>query len=241
MELVVELDAHRTVALGDDDRSQVVGGTASDRIHARGTGLDVAAQLGCLGQVHVQLLGVVDQVDAVVVGAEVGSPIRHSHGNVVAEVVGLTRTKTGQRVHELLEGISVRVVRNEAVHVMGRALGVHGPERSRGKSPFLGGLVVRDRTGGLDGGLDFSLGGSQRSFASRAVTLCSGLAGLHHGATTDGTLDDGVLIATYRGCGCASLRLLGHGVFGIEADSREQGCGERQQTVELLKHEAPRL
>jgi len=106
--LVDELHADRLVALGDDGRPHVA---RRGDLLARGVELDVSAQLGGR-KVRVQLLGVLDQGDHVIVRTRIGGCIGYGDRELLAEVV--RRVEQRQRVDELTNagaghGVTARV------------------------------------------------------------------------------------------------------------------------------------
>ena len=116
---VAEQDAYRPVLLGDDGRAKIVSWASS---------LAVTAQCGW-GQVRVHLLGVLDQLDFVVVCSGVSGRVRDGDRDILAEVIGCTSAQAGQLVDELLHaahnhGVLTREVEHLRSEGVGARLGV---------------------------------------------------------------------------------------------------------------------
>ena len=96
-QLIGELDAHRSVALGHNRRAEDIG--LADRRVSR-VDLHVAPQQRGR-QIRVQLLRILDEIDFVVVGAGIGRCVGNGDRNVLPKLVGVCRAQTGQLGDEL--------------------------------------------------------------------------------------------------------------------------------------------
>ncbi len=104
-ELVEKLEAHGPVALGDDQRPQIITGCI------RAVLLVIAPEQGSrYGQVRVHLLLVLLQSDLIIVRSQKRCRIRNGKRDVLSEVVGVRGPKTGQLVNELPDVRALREV-----------------------------------------------------------------------------------------------------------------------------------
>ncbi len=130
-EHVDELDPHRAIPPGDDQRAQVVGIAVRGRCTLGRIEVHVASQLRGGRQVRVKLLGVIRNPDLVVIRVREGGCIRVCDGNVVPQFIGIGRTQTRQPMHELPEERAVGVVGNHPTEVVD---GTRGTNHDRGAS-----------------------------------------------------------------------------------------------------------
>ena len=218
---VPELHADRAIPVGDDDGAEVVGGGAA--VHPRRAAvLDVAAQLGGR-QARVEPLGVLDDVDLVVVRTGVGGGVRHAHGDVVPQVVRVGRAQTGQPVHELLQALGVVPVAGGPVQVvrLGQLEAGAGREHRSFRGEPLGGQG-RVLGGGVDAqglGIDLAALGGQGRLGPRG--RCR--PGIVQHGPAGGPLDDGGLVAA----GGGGRGAVGHFLcLRRQAEAREQCHGQ---------------
>jgi hypothetical protein len=81
-QVIVKQDAHRPVPLGQDHRSEIMGGLIPAYIA-------ITPEFGSLGQVRMHLLGILDYLEVVIIGARKGTGIRDRDGDILPEVVGV--------------------------------------------------------------------------------------------------------------------------------------------------------